>query len=172
MEGDLASFTTSALHSALEPISIPSDSPQAAFANWAKTFECRPKRVFAPTNEWQCRQIVELARREGATIHPVGVGHSPSDLACTNGWLVRMGGLDGTVKVGCAAAAAATAQSLIVYFRSTMRSDPPLSSRAPPFTPSTRPSPLPTHLWHFPTSDPSRTRPSAGSSPPPRTGPA
>ncbi len=43
--------------------------------------------------------IVELARREGATIHPVGVGHSPSDLACTNGWLVRMEGINGLVKV-------------------------------------------------------------------------
>lgn len=32
-------------------------------------------------------------------MHPVGVGHSPSDLACTNGWLVRMEGVRGTVKV-------------------------------------------------------------------------
>lgn len=52
-----------------------------------------------PTTALQCRQILELARREGARVHPVGAGHSPSDLACTNGWLVRMEGLRGTVKV-------------------------------------------------------------------------
>jgi FAD/FMN-containing dehydrogenase len=55
--------------------------------------------VFHPTTEIQCRQIVELARREGARVHPVGVGHSPSDLACTNGWLVRMAGMSGVVNV-------------------------------------------------------------------------
>ncbi len=43
--------------------------------------------------------IVELAGREDARIHPVGVGHSPSDLACTNGWLVRMEGVKGLVRV-------------------------------------------------------------------------
>jgi L-gulonolactone oxidase len=69
----------------------------AVFSNWAKTFECRPQRVFAPTSVGQCRMIVELARREGARLHPVGVGHSPSDLACTNGWLVRMEGLKGLI---------------------------------------------------------------------------
>lgn len=52
-----------------------------------------------PTTVLQCRQILELARREGARVHPVGVGHSPSDLACTNGWLVRTEELRGTVKV-------------------------------------------------------------------------
>lgn len=54
--------------------------------------------MFAPTTAEQCRQILELGRREGARIHPVGVGHSPSDLACTNGWLVRTEGLSGLIK--------------------------------------------------------------------------
>jgi FAD/FMN-containing dehydrogenase len=96
---DLASQATHELQSALEPVSVPTTSPRASFANWAKTFECRPQRVFAPVNELQCRQIVELARREGATLHPVGVGHSPSDLPCTKGWLVRMEGLKGMINV-------------------------------------------------------------------------
>lgn len=96
---DLVQVSTADLQRALEAISIPTRSPLSFFSNWARTFECRPQRVFAPTTELQCRQIVELARREGAIVHPVGVGHSPSDLACTNGWLVRMEGLDGLVDV-------------------------------------------------------------------------
>jgi len=92
---DLSSVPSADLQKALEPISIPTASPRATFSNWAKTFRCRPARVFAPTTALQCRQILELGRREGARIHPVGVGHSPSDLACTNGWLVRMESLTG-----------------------------------------------------------------------------
>lgn len=96
---DIATIPTAALQMDLESISVPTRSPLARFTNWARTFECRPQRVFHPTTEVQCRQIIELARREGATVHPVGVGHSPSDLACTNGWLVRMEGLSGVVNV-------------------------------------------------------------------------
>ena len=96
---DLSQVPTFELQRALEPVSVPSDSPRATFTNWARTFKCRPTRVFAPKTSEQCRQILELGRREGARIHPVGVGHSPSDLACTNGWLVRTEGLSGLVKV-------------------------------------------------------------------------
>lgn len=95
----LVDTPTDQLRSAVEPISVPSESPQATFSNWANTFVCAPERVFRPTTVLQCRQVLELARREGATVHPVGVGHSPSDLACTKGWLMRMEGLTGTIKV-------------------------------------------------------------------------
>lgn len=96
---DLTAVDNHALQAALHPISVSSTSPLATFSNWAKTFKCKPQRVFVPTTVLQCRQILELARREGARVHPVGVGHSPSDLACTNGWLVRTEELRGTVKV-------------------------------------------------------------------------
>lgn len=99
MAMDLSTATHAELQQALEGVSIPTASPKATFSNWAKTFRCRPARVFAPTTSLQCRQILELGRREGARIHPVGVGHSPSDLACTNGWLVRMEGLTGLISV-------------------------------------------------------------------------
>ncbi|OCF57031.1 D-arabinono-1,4-lactone oxidase [Kwoniella mangroviensis CBS 10435] len=99
MSEDLGALSSQQLQQSLEPISIPTSSPQATFTNWAKTFKCQPQRVFAPTTALQCRQIIELARREGARVHPVGVGHSPSDLACTNGWLIRMEGLKGVVKI-------------------------------------------------------------------------
>lgn len=95
----LESTSTAHLRTSVEHVSIPTDAPEAEFTNWAKTFRCKPQRVFAPTTIEECRAIMELARREGARVHPVGVGHSPSDLACTNGWLLRMEGLKGFISV-------------------------------------------------------------------------
>ncbi|ODN73934.1 hypothetical protein L202_07440 [Cryptococcus amylolentus CBS 6039] len=95
---DLGSVDTPALEAALRPITAPRGAPSAQFTNWAKTFVCRPQRVLLPTTPLQCRQILELARREGARVHPIGVGHSPSDLSLTNGWLVKMEGVKGLIK--------------------------------------------------------------------------
>ncbi|OBZ74341.1 L-gulonolactone oxidase [Grifola frondosa] len=48
-----------------------------------------PLAVFEPENEEQCALILELARREGKTVRAAGIGHSPSDLACTTGFMLR-----------------------------------------------------------------------------------
>lgn len=111
---DPASLSTEALRDALQDIIVSSTSSKAVFRNWAKTFECRPAvgewfhmegltadgaTVFEPTTVHQCRLIIELALRENQTVHPVGVGHSPSDLACTRGFMIRMEGLKGLVSV-------------------------------------------------------------------------
>lgn len=96
---DFSNASDVELRSSLEAVSVPSDSRDSEFRNWAQTFRCRPQRVFAPTTADQCRSIIELARREGARVHPVGVGHSPSDLACTNGWLLRTEGIKGMIQV-------------------------------------------------------------------------
>jgi len=45
--------------------------------------------VFEPENEFQCELVLELARREGKIVRAAGVGHSPSDLACTNEFMLR-----------------------------------------------------------------------------------
>lgn len=47
----------------------------------------------------QCALILELARREGKTVRAVGVGHSPSDLACTNEYMLRTTKLDKVLEV-------------------------------------------------------------------------
>ncbi|ORX37208.1 D-arabinono-1,4-lactone oxidase [Kockovaella imperatae] len=98
-EMDLLEISDKDLHIALAAITIEASSSASHFSNWARTFHCHPERVLVPHNILQCRQILELARREGKSVHPVGVGHSPSDLACTNGWLVKMGGLKGAVRI-------------------------------------------------------------------------
>lgn len=77
------------LYSLLQPITVDKSSPRASFINWGRTFQCSPLSVFEPENEFQCELVVELAKREGQVIRAVGVGHSPSDLACTKGFMLR-----------------------------------------------------------------------------------
>lgn len=43
--------------------------------------------------------VVELARREKKELRASGSGHSPSDLVCTDGFVVNMDGLDRLLEV-------------------------------------------------------------------------
>lgn len=96
---DLSLLSTRSLYEALGEVTVPASSPHAAFANWAKTFVCRPLVIFVPRTVRQCALIFELARREGKTVRPVGVGHSPSDLACTDEYMLRTTKLDKILEV-------------------------------------------------------------------------
>ncbi|KAG8215222.1 hypothetical protein J3R82DRAFT_8765 [Butyriboletus roseoflavus] len=73
------------LHDLLHPILV----PDSRFINWGRTFACAPLAVFEPENVHHCQLILELARREGKVVRAVGVGHSPSDLSCTSGYMLR-----------------------------------------------------------------------------------
>jgi L-gulonolactone oxidase len=77
------------LYHLLKPITVPSTSPKAKFTNWGGTYHANPIAVFEPENEYQCELVLELARRERKVVRAVGVGHSPSDLACTNEFMLR-----------------------------------------------------------------------------------
>jgi len=96
----LSSLPTQSLYNSLEDVRVPPSSPRATFTNWAGTYVCRPCAVFEPRTEDQCARIFELARREGKTVRAVGVGHSPSDLACTNEYMLRTTKLDKILEVG------------------------------------------------------------------------
>jgi len=96
---DLSSLSTRSLYVALEQVTVPASSPHATFTNWAKTYVCDPLAVFEPRNVHQCALIFELARREGKTVRAVGVGHSPSDLACTDEYMLRTTKLDKIIEV-------------------------------------------------------------------------
>jgi L-gulonolactone oxidase len=91
---DPSSLSTQSLYQALEKVTIPASSPDATFTNWARTFVCNPSAIFEPRTVDQCALIFELARREGKTVRAVGVGHSPSDLACTTEFMLRTTKLD------------------------------------------------------------------------------
>lgn len=75
------------LYHLLETITLPSEKAQ--FTNWGQTFTCTPFAIFEPENEFQCELVLELAKREGKTVRVAGVGHSPSDLACTKEFMLR-----------------------------------------------------------------------------------
>lgn len=87
--------TTSELCALLAPVTL----ADPAFANWAGTYRCRPQRTFMPTDSHQLPYIFELARRERTTVRAAGAGHSPSDLACTSGFMVRTDALDRVLQV-------------------------------------------------------------------------
>ncbi|EMD35022.1 hypothetical protein CERSUDRAFT_116534, partial [Gelatoporia subvermispora B] len=87
------------LYSLLEPITVPSGHPRATFINWGLSYACKPLAVFEPESEYQCQLVLELARREGKTVRAAGVGHSPSDLACTSGYMLRTEKLDKIIEV-------------------------------------------------------------------------
>ncbi|KDR74082.1 hypothetical protein GALMADRAFT_250832 [Galerina marginata CBS 339.88] len=85
------------LYNLLEPITLPKE--KARFTNWGRSFVCTPSSIFEPENEFQCELVLELARREGKTLRVAGVGHSPSDLACTNEFMLRTTKLNRVLEV-------------------------------------------------------------------------
>jgi L-gulonolactone oxidase len=87
------------LYSRLESVTIDRSSSAAVFRNWSDTYTCTPSSVFCPESEYHSELILELARRKKQTVRAVGVGHSPSDLACTSGYMVQMNRLDKIIEV-------------------------------------------------------------------------
>ncbi|KIJ47169.1 hypothetical protein M422DRAFT_226339 [Sphaerobolus stellatus SS14] len=96
---DYSSLSTEAIRLALRSVTVPSASPRASLRNWGKTYFCKPAIVFEPENERDIRLIIELARREGTTVRACGAAHSPSDLACTSGYLLRTDKLNRVLQV-------------------------------------------------------------------------
>ncbi|KIY62876.1 gulonolactone oxidase Lgo1 [Cylindrobasidium torrendii FP15055 ss-10] len=84
------------LYAALVPVTVPS-SP--LFTNWAETYRCTPLQIFEPTTLYECELVLELARREKKGVRAAGIGHSPSDIACTTEFMLRTTRLDRLVSV-------------------------------------------------------------------------
>lgn len=92
-----SSTPTSHLYDLIHPITLPPS--ESTFTNWGQTFSCTPLKVFKPENEEQCCIILEIARREGRRVRAAGVGHSPSDLACTEEFMVVMTGMRAILEI-------------------------------------------------------------------------
>jgi L-gulonolactone oxidase len=87
------------LYRHLQPITVDRSSSDAVFENWGRTFKCTPSTIFQPETEYQLELILELTRRERQNVRAVGVGHSPSDLACTSGYMIQMNRMDKIIEV-------------------------------------------------------------------------
>ncbi|XP_067844613.1 L-gulonolactone oxidase-like isoform X1 [Heptranchias perlo] len=69
------------------------------FQNWASTYSCHPELYFEPTSVEEVRQILELAKQRSKRVKIVGCGHSPSDIACTDDYLIRLNKLNKLLQV-------------------------------------------------------------------------
>ncbi|KAI0946179.1 hypothetical protein AcV7_010218 [Taiwanofungus camphoratus] len=95
----LAAIPLQDLYTLLQPITVPAGHARATFINWGLSYVCTPLAVFEPESEYHCQLVLELARREGKSVRAAGVGHSPSDLACTSGYMLRTEKLNKIIEV-------------------------------------------------------------------------
>src|SRR5437763_13628779 len=56
--------------------------------------QCSPAAVETPTSELEVVEAVQRAKRAGQTVKVVGAGHSFTAIACTDGRMLRLGGLN------------------------------------------------------------------------------
>ena len=57
-------------------------------SNWARTYECEPRAILRARSIEDVRRVIALAQRERRTVRAAGVGHSPSDLGCTDDYVL------------------------------------------------------------------------------------
>lgn len=62
----------------------------ALWSNWAGDQRCAPAVVERPASEAEIVECVERAREEGRRLRVAGSGHSFSDVACTDGHMLRL----------------------------------------------------------------------------------
>ncbi|MEL5991180.1 D-arabinono-1,4-lactone oxidase [Microbacterium phosphatis] len=61
--------------------------------NWARNQRARPARVIAPSSTGEVAALIADARATGATVKPLGAGHSFTGIAATDGTQVRLDGM-------------------------------------------------------------------------------
>src|SRR2546430_13316441 len=66
---------------------------RARWRNWGRNQQCNPAAVEAPTSELEVVEAVQRAKRAGQTVKVVGAGHSFTGIACTDGRMLRLGGV-------------------------------------------------------------------------------
>ena len=67
---------------------------RARWRNWGRNQQCNPAAVETPTSELEVVEAVQRAKRAGQTVKVVGAGHSFTGIACTDGRMLRLGGLN------------------------------------------------------------------------------
>lgn len=67
--------------------------------NWARTAESRPEHVVRPRDVEELSDAVAAAGKDGRRIKAVGAGHSFTDIATTDGVLLRLDAMSGLTEV-------------------------------------------------------------------------
>ena len=68
--------------------------------NWAGDQRCTPQAIFRPRTLDGLRYSVREASERGLTIRAVGSGHSFTDVALTDGAMIRLEALDRVLDAG------------------------------------------------------------------------
>ncbi|TMC49556.1 MAG: FAD-binding protein [Chloroflexi bacterium] len=76
------------------------------WSNWAGTYACEPVSIESPASEDEIVAVVNAARAAGQRVKVAGVGHSFTDIACTDGRMIRLDRYDRVLDVDTAAATA------------------------------------------------------------------
>jgi FAD-linked oxidoreductase len=64
------------------------------WTNWARDQRCAPAEIARPGSEAELAEIVRRAGERGQPVRAVGSGHSFTDIACTDGVMVDLSGMD------------------------------------------------------------------------------
>ena len=72
---------------------------QAEWSNWGRTQTCSPSRIAAPASEDEICSIVRDACTSGEKIKAIGSGHSFTDIACTTGRMLQLGGYNKVLEI-------------------------------------------------------------------------
>jgi FAD-linked oxidoreductase len=64
------------------------------WTNWARQQRCAPEALERPRGEAEVAAAVVRARERGLPVRAVGSGHSFTDIACTDGVMLDMSGMD------------------------------------------------------------------------------
>ncbi|KAI7881637.1 L-gulonolactone/D-arabinono-1,4-lactone oxidase [Lichtheimia hyalospora FSU 10163] len=83
----------------LEPALQAIATENYVFRNWAKTFTCTAEILFEPTSEDEIVKILHVAREYNKKVKVFGSGHSPSDLACTQGIMINIDKMNALLRV-------------------------------------------------------------------------
>lgn len=71
----------------------------SGWTNWAGTASCRPVAIESPAGQEQLVDVVRRAAAAGERVKAVGSGHSFTEIACTDGRLVRLDRHDAVLEV-------------------------------------------------------------------------
>src|ERR1700730_12788645 len=82
-------------------MSEPSDpnTSAAGWRNWAGDQRCTPRAIERPASIEEVAAAVERAREEGSRVRVAGAGHSFSDIACSDGAILKLERLAGVSDV-------------------------------------------------------------------------
>ena len=72
---------------------------RATWANWGATYTCNPARISSPASEDEIATIVAAAADRGERVKVAGSGHSFTDIACTDGTLIKLDNYDKVLDV-------------------------------------------------------------------------